>query len=112
MWMALASHRTWLLGKAEKLLVALLRGWRPVHSWTPSKAIQFVNNGRRILNFTAERFIDRDKGVASTDPRRIAPECGAIFGKVDIYHTLQTCLIPTLPTTCSVTRGLLETNST
>jgi hypothetical protein len=67
---------------------------------------------RRILNFTAARFIDRDKGVASTDHRRIAPECGAVFGKVDIYHTLQACLIPTLPTTGSVTHGLLETNST
>jgi hypothetical protein len=62
------------------------------------------------LNFSAARFIDRDKGMASTDPRRIAPEGGAVFGKVDIYHALQACLIPTLPTTGSVTRGLLETN--
>jgi sulfoquinovose isomerase len=30
---------------------------------------------------------------------------------VDIYHSLQACLIPTLPTTGSVTRGLLEIGS-
>ena len=33
------------------------------------------------------------------------------FGKVDIYDAFEACLIPTLPTTGSVTRGLLEANS-
>jgi hypothetical protein len=113
MWMALASHRTWLLGQAEKLLMALLRGWRPVPFLNAIEGNPICEQWyRRILNFTAARFIDRDKGG---EHRSTTPHCArmrAILGKVDIYEASQACLIPTLPTTGSVTRGLLETNST
>jgi mannose/cellobiose epimerase-like protein (N-acyl-D-glucosamine 2-epimerase family) len=68
---------------------------------------------RRIWNFIATRFIDRENGGwrAQIDDA-LRPNSGPFFGKVDIYHALQACLIPTLPTSGSVTRGLLETNST
>jgi sulfoquinovose isomerase len=67
---------------------------------------------RRIWNFIAVRFIDRENGGwrAQIDDS-LRPNSGRFFGKVDIYHALQACLIPTLPTTGSVTRGLLELNS-
>jgi sulfoquinovose isomerase len=67
---------------------------------------------RRIWSFIAARFIDRENGGwrAQVD-ESLRPNSGPFFGKVDIYHALQACLIPTLPTTGSVTRGLLETSS-
>ncbi len=67
---------------------------------------------RRIWSFIATRFIDREKGGwrAQIDDM-MRPSSGPFFGKVDIYHSLQACLIPTLPTTGSVTRGLLEIGS-
>jgi sulfoquinovose isomerase len=63
---------------------------------------------RQIWSFIAARFIDRENGGwrAQVDDN-LQPESGPFFGKVDIYHSLQACLIPTLPTTGSVTRGLL-----
>jgi mannose/cellobiose epimerase-like protein (N-acyl-D-glucosamine 2-epimerase family) len=63
---------------------------------------------RRIWSFIAARFIDRQKGGwrAQLDDT-LQPNAGPFFGKVDIYHSLQACLIPTLPTTGSVTRGLV-----
>jgi mannose/cellobiose epimerase-like protein (N-acyl-D-glucosamine 2-epimerase family) len=68
---------------------------------------------RRIWNFIAARFIDRENGGwrAQLDDA-LRPNSGPFFGKVDIYHALQACLIPILPTNGSVTRGLVETNST
>lgn len=64
---------------------------------------------RRIWNFTASTFIDRDNGGwrAQVD-EALRPSSDPFFGKVDIYHSLQACLIPTLPTTGSVTKGLLQ----
>lgn len=64
---------------------------------------------RRIWSFVATRFIDREIGGwrAQLD-ESLRPNSGPFFGKVDIYHSLQACLIPTLPTTGSVTRGLLR----
>ena len=64
---------------------------------------------RRIWNFTASNFIDRDKGGwrAQVD-ETLKPCSDPFFGKGDIYHSLQACLIPILPTTGSVTRGLRE----
>jgi sulfoquinovose isomerase len=63
---------------------------------------------RRIWSFIATRFIDRQKGGwrAQLDDT-LQPNSGPFFGKVDIYHSFQACLIPTLPTTGSVTRGLV-----
>ncbi len=65
---------------------------------------------RRIWSFIGTRFIDRHNGGwrAQLD-NALKPNADPFFGKVDIYHSLQACLIPTLPTTGSVTRGLLET---
>jgi mannose/cellobiose epimerase-like protein (N-acyl-D-glucosamine 2-epimerase family) len=67
---------------------------------------------RQIWSFIATRFIDRENGGwrAQIDDA-LRPSSGPFFGKVDIYHSLQACLIPTLPTTGSVTKGLLEIGS-
>ncbi len=63
---------------------------------------------RRIWSFIAACFIDRDNGGwrAQVDDA-LRPSSDPFYGKVDIYHSLQACLIPTLPTSGSVTRGLL-----
>jgi sulfoquinovose isomerase len=64
---------------------------------------------RRIWSFIAAHFIDRGNGGwrAQID-NALRPNSDPFFGKVDIYHSLQACLIPTLPTTGSVTKGLAE----
>ena len=64
---------------------------------------------RRIWSFTARCFIDRDNGGwrAQVD-ELLRPNSGPFYGKGDIYHSLQACLIPTLPTTGSITKGLAE----
>ena len=62
---------------------------------------------RRIWDFVATQLIDRDKGGWRTEP--VAPDAaapGLFEGKPDLYHALQACLIPLLPTTGSITRGL------
>jgi mannose/cellobiose epimerase-like protein (N-acyl-D-glucosamine 2-epimerase family) len=65
---------------------------------------------RNIWNFSAARFIDKEHGgwfpQLGDD---LQPNTGPFYGKVDIYHALQACLIPLLPTTGSITRGLIET---
>jgi len=62
---------------------------------------------RRIWDFTAARLIDRENGgwfpQLDADLR---PNAFPFFGKPDIYHALQACLIPLLPTDGSITRGL------
>lgn len=61
---------------------------------------------RRMWDFVAENLIDRDNGGWRSE----APEPGAAAffeGKPDIYHDLQACLIPLLPTTGTITRGLI-----
>ena len=64
---------------------------------------------RRIWSFTARCFIDRDNGGWSAQvDDDLRPNADPFFGKVDIYHSLQACLIPTLPTTGSVTKGLAD----
>jgi sulfoquinovose isomerase len=64
---------------------------------------------RQIWSFIATRFIDRQNGGwrAQVDDS-LRPTSGPFFGKTDIYHSLQACLVPTLPTTGSVTKGLVE----
>jgi sulfoquinovose isomerase len=63
---------------------------------------------RRIWNFTSARFIDRENGAwrAQVDDN-LKPNANPFFGKVDIYHSLQACLIPLLPATGSVTKGII-----
>lgn len=65
---------------------------------------------RRIWNFCATHFIDRRNGGwhAQLD-NDLRPNAGPFYGKPDIYHALQACLIPLLPTTGSITRGLSST---
>ncbi|RBP15842.1 mannose/cellobiose epimerase-like protein (N-acyl-D-glucosamine 2-epimerase family) [Roseiarcus fermentans] len=64
---------------------------------------------RRVWSFVATRFIDRENGGwrAQLD-ESLRPNANPFFGKNDIYHSLQACLIPTLPTTGSVTGGLAQ----
>ena len=64
---------------------------------------------RRIWSFISTYFIDHDNGAwrAQVDDN-LKPNADPFFGKVDIYHSLQACLIPTLPVTGSVTKGLLD----
>ncbi len=62
---------------------------------------------RRIWDFVANHLIDRENGGWRTEP--LDPEAGteAFFeGKPDLYHALQACLIPLLPTSGTITRGL------
>nr|WP_256515673.1 AGE family epimerase/isomerase [Alsobacter ponti] len=63
---------------------------------------------RRIWNFSAARFIDAKHGgwVPQLDDA-LRPNSDPFFGKPDIYHALQACLIPLLPATGSITRGLV-----
>ena len=64
---------------------------------------------RRIWGFIATRFIDRDHGGWRAQVNEaLKPNSGPFFGKVDIYHSLQACLVPMLSTRGSVTSGLRE----
>ena len=64
---------------------------------------------RRIWGFVATRFMDRDNGGwrAQVD-ETLQPSSDPFFGKSDIYHSLQACLVPLLPTRGSVAGGLTE----
>ena len=61
---------------------------------------------RRFWSFVTRCFIDAEHGGwrAQVDDR-LQPNSNPFFGKSDIYHSLQACLIPTLPATGSVTKG-------
>ena len=67
-------------------------------------APQYEDWYRRIWDFVADRLIDRENGGWRTEP--VDAPCGLFQGKPDLYHALQACLIPLLPTTGSITRGL------
>lgn len=65
---------------------------------------------RRIWNFSATYLIDREHGgwfPQLDDDNR--PTADLFTGKPDLYHALQACLIPLLPATGSITKGLIET---
>mgnify|MGYP001766519741 FL=1 len=64
---------------------------------------------RRIWGFTATRFIDPDAGgwFPQLDDD-LRPNTFPFYGKPDMYHSLQACLIPLLPTDGSITRGLMR----
>lgn len=68
---------------------------------------------RKIWNFSARHFIDRPRGgwypQLDAELRR---NSGPFYGKPDIYHSLQACLIPLLPTSGSLTRGLITVGIT
>ncbi len=62
---------------------------------------------RRIWDFSARYFIDREHG--GWFPRLgedLQPLHELNLGKPDLYHALQACLIPLLPTSGSITAGL------
>jgi sulfoquinovose isomerase len=63
---------------------------------------------REIWNFVAARFLDRENGGwrAQLDSC-LRPNEDPFFGKADVYHAVQACLIPLLPTTGTITRGLV-----
>jgi len=64
---------------------------------------------RRIWDFVDHHFIDHQRGgwIPELDAE-LRPVNRVFTGKPDIYHALQACLIPLLPTSGSVTRGLLQ----
>ena len=65
---------------------------------------------RRIWDFIADELIDAEHRGWRTEP--VEPPGGPkplFSGKPDLYHALQACLIPLLPTTGSITRGLVTT---
>jgi mannose/cellobiose epimerase-like protein (N-acyl-D-glucosamine 2-epimerase family) len=65
---------------------------------------------RRIWGFVAAHMIDREHGGWYPElDDRLRPAGGIFVGKPDIYHALQACLVPLLPTTGSITRGLAGT---
>ncbi len=62
---------------------------------------------RRIWDFVARELIDRDNGGWRTEPVEPVGRTAKLFeGKPDLYHALQACLIPLLPTSGTITRGL------
>ena len=62
---------------------------------------------RRILGFTDNHLIDHVNGgwFPELGPD-LKPVSRVFVGKPDLYHALQACLIPLLPSTGSITRGL------
>ena len=62
---------------------------------------------RRIWDFVATDIIDRENGGWRAEALDPSGSVTPLFeGKPDLYHALQACLIPLLPTSGSVTRGL------
>jgi sulfoquinovose isomerase len=60
---------------------------------------------RRIWDFVGNNLIDFDEG--GWRPEVISPGITPLFrGKPDLYHALQACLIPLLPTSGTITGGL------
>ena len=68
-------------------------------------ARDYENWYRRIWDFVANNLIDRENGGWRPEARE--PGVAPLFeGKPDLYHALQASLIPLLPTSGSITRGL------
>jgi mannose/cellobiose epimerase-like protein (N-acyl-D-glucosamine 2-epimerase family) len=64
---------------------------------------------RRVWSFTTRCFIDPvNGGWRGQVDDDLKPNSNPFYGKPDIYHCLQACLIPLLPTTGSITKGLAE----
>jgi mannose/cellobiose epimerase-like protein (N-acyl-D-glucosamine 2-epimerase family) len=62
---------------------------------------------RRIWDFVTIHLIDRENGGWRTEAVDPAAQTVKLFeGKPDLYHALQACLIPLLPTAGTITRGL------
>jgi mannose/cellobiose epimerase-like protein (N-acyl-D-glucosamine 2-epimerase family) len=64
---------------------------------------------RRIWDFSKRCFIDpANGGWRGQVDDALRPNADPFFGKPDIYHSLQACLIPLLPTRGSITKGLVD----
>ncbi len=64
---------------------------------------------RRIWGFCANNFIDHRFGSWHHElDDELRPTQNLFFGKPDIYHALQACLIPLYPTSGSLTRVVKE----
>jgi mannose/cellobiose epimerase-like protein (N-acyl-D-glucosamine 2-epimerase family) len=63
---------------------------------------------RRIWDFTSDHLIDRTTGafIPQLDAEN-RPATNPFYGRPDIYHSVQACLIPLLPTSGSLVRGLM-----
>ena len=62
---------------------------------------------RRIWGFTAAHLIDHEAGGWHPElDADMRPVARVFTGKPDLYHAVQACLIPLVPATGSVTRGL------
>ena len=60
-----------------------------------------------IWDFVAKDIIDRDNGGWRAEAVEPEGSIAPLFqGKPDLYHALQACLIPLLPTSGTITRGL------
>lgn len=69
---------------------------------------EYENWYRRIWDFATHQLIDSENGGWRTEVPDPEDKAEAFFtGKPDLYHALQACLIPLLPTAGSITRGLL-----
>lgn len=70
--------------------------------------MQFEAWYRRIWDFAAAHLIDRAHGGWFPQLDAANRPCNDLFvGKPDLYHALQCCLIPLLPTDGSIARGLV-----
>lgn len=67
---------------------------------------------RRIWNFTATHFIDKTGGgwFPQVDERG-KPSTNPFFGRPDLYHSLQACVIPLLPATASIVGHLSDSQT-
>lgn len=64
---------------------------------------------RRIWDWSRTHLIDRELGGWHHQlDDTLIPVSDPWFGKPDLYHTLQACVIPLVPTSGSVTHGLIE----
>ncbi len=62
---------------------------------------------RRILGYVSQQFIDHKNGGWWPEAQSDLGNNEKVFaGKPDIYHALQACLIPLLPSDCSITAGI------
>ena len=62
---------------------------------------------RRIWDFTARHLIDPQHGGWYPEiDDELKPVSRVFTGRPDLYHSLQACLIPLLPASGSITRGL------
>jgi len=72
--------------------------------------IRFEKWYRRIWDFVDTRFIDHDLGGWFPELDDTGTPANYTFGgKPDIYHALQACLIPLVPSNGSVMQGLQKT---